>query len=212
MRPGPASAAAAATGRPAFLAESWVHFQCAKSPNPCHSPHAANPASNPCHRPIATIVTAWQPKTAAASGSFGIRRRRYSSQRKENVVAHPARQRHVPALPEAGEIALQVGKIEVFRDREADELSAVADRDVGIAREIEEELKAENVEGSPHPRSRQARVGEVQGQAAEKVGDRELLEDSDEHAPAALRDLAELRLPILLVAAGSEGSGRSVPR
>ena len=63
-------------------------------------------------------------------------------ERHEHVVAQEARQRHVPALPEILDAGGAERRVEIERQLDAEQ-QAEADRDVGIAGEVEEDLEPE---------------------------------------------------------------------
>ena len=74
-----------------------------------------------------------------------------SAQRNIHIVAEPRAQRHMPAPPELRNGAGNIGIIEVFREREAENVPQ-ADGHVRIAGKIEENLK--RVGQRAHPRHR----------------------------------------------------------
>ena len=67
-----------------------------------------------------------------------------AAQRDVEIVAQPARQRDVPALPEVGWRLRQVGREEVARELDAEQLGQTA-RDVGVGREVAIDLRGEGV-------------------------------------------------------------------
>ena len=71
-----------------------------------------------------------------------------AAQRDEQVIAQPLRKRDVPALPELRDVPGQVGLHEVQRDAEAEQQGRAA-RDIGVAREVEVDLKSKRQQGDP---------------------------------------------------------------
>ena len=67
-----------------------------------------------------------------------------ASERNVDVVAKPGSERDVPSTPELGNIATEIGNIEVSSQLDAKQFSA-ADGDVAVAREI-----AINLKGKEH--------------------------------------------------------------
>ena len=117
---------------------------------PWRPPHTTNVQLAPCQRPTSRKVTstlkAWRqaPHAAAAEGDV-------------DVVAHPARQGHVPAPPEHAYRDREVGIVEVLREAQVEELGG-ADGDVGVAREVAVDLdRVENGGDRPARRRRTGR-------------------------------------------------------
>ena len=68
-----------------------------------------------------------------------------AAERDVEVVAQPARQRHVPAPPEVLERQRPVGGVEVLREADAEQQRA-ADGDVGVAGEVGVDLDGVGVD------------------------------------------------------------------
>ena len=66
-------------------------------------------------------------------------------QRIEAIAADPAGERHVPVVPEEGDIPFQIRRVEIFRDADAEDPSD-SDRNIRVAGEIEIELESVCVE------------------------------------------------------------------
>jgi hypothetical protein len=101
-----------------------------------------------------------------------------AAERYVEVVAQPARQRHVPAPPEIAQRQRHVGTIEVLRQLVAEQ-QREADRHVGIAREVAVDLRREAVEGERELRGRvrvRVAVDRVDHAPGELVGDHCLLQ------------------------------------
>ena len=110
-----------------------------------------------------------------------------ATQRNVEVVAHPTAQRDVPALPELGDGARDVGVVEVFRELKSHH-PPQANGHVGVAREVEINLKS--VGQCPQP-------GLVSGQGsgdliknkvglfAQHVGNKHLFGEADDEAKQA---------------------------
>ena len=69
-----------------------------------------------------------------------------AAERDVEVVAQPARERHVPAPPEVAQREGHVGAVEVLRQL-VSEQQGEADRHVGVAGEVAVDLRGERVEG-----------------------------------------------------------------
>ena len=65
-----------------------------------------------------------------------------AAERDVDVVAQPARQRHVPAPPEIDDVERPIGRVEVERQLDAEQARG-AERHLGIPREVEIELELE---------------------------------------------------------------------
>ena len=110
-----------------------VRRRCPKlCPTPCRAPQITNVHAAPCHRPPSTMVIMML-RTVCASAV------RAAAERDVEVVAQPARQRHVPAAPEVLQVARRVGRVEVLREAEAEQ-QGEADGDVGVAAEVAVDL------------------------------------------------------------------------
>ena len=107
---------------------------------PCSVPHSTKFHPAPCHRPHSAIVSMIASDILRhgmpAPGDSHIR------ERHEHVVAQKARQRHVPALPEVQDAGGAERRIEIVRQLDAEQ-QRHADRDIGIAGEVEEDLESE---------------------------------------------------------------------
>ncbi len=110
-----------------------VRRRCPKlCPAPCSTPQKTNVQAAPCHRPPSTMVIMMlqhRPRLAA----------RVAPERDVQVVAQPARQRHVPASPEVLQVARRVGRVEVLGEPEAEQ-QRQSDGDVGVAAEVAVDL------------------------------------------------------------------------
>ena len=68
----------------------------------------------PCHNPIKPIVTSWQNQDhhvgwkRFSTGSQG------TGQRIENIGPEPLGQGNMPAIPESGQVGLEVGMVEIL--------------------------------------------------------------------------------------------------
>ena len=72
-----------------------------------------------------------------------------SAERDVEVVAQPARQRHVPAAPEIGDRGRRVGGVEVLREREPEQ-ERDPDRHVRVAEEVGVDLDGVGVDPHEH--------------------------------------------------------------
>jgi hypothetical protein len=119
-----------------------------------------------------------------------------AAERDVEEVAQKARERDVPAPPELAEAQGAIGAVEVLREDEAQE-QRDADRDVGVAREVAEDLHGVGVGGEQDVgcrvglRDAEDRIDDL---AREEVGDRHLLHeaDDDERDAGADGDLARI--------------------
>ncbi len=101
-------------------------------PTPWIPPQTTNVHAAPCHRPPSSIVSSrFRYVTEAALA--------VAAERDVEVVAQPARQRHVPAPPEVLERHRGIRRVEVLRELEAEQ-QRDADRDVRVAAEVGEDL------------------------------------------------------------------------
>lgn len=95
----------------------------------------------------------------------------------EEIGAEPLGKSHVPVVPELGQVGFEVGRGEVFREFDSEQLRN-AESDVGVAAEIEVDLEGVGVDDDPHPK----RGGDlgcvrvVQGDEGKRVGDDEFFE------------------------------------
>ena len=144
----------------------------------------------PCHSPISSIVPTW-PTNMIAAGFSGlphgmdfVRSARVTGL--EEVGAEPLRQRNVPAIPEDGQVGLQVGLLEVLRKPDAEEASQ-PDGDVRIPAEVKEDAEGIGIYQRPHPEDGSCllRVNAVESHHRQGVGEHEFLEYAGEDAPGA---------------------------
>ena len=122
----------------------------------------------------------------AGQDNEGGRRARLAAQQaaregRKDVEPGPIAEGDVPALPEFGDVAAQVGAVEVFGQLDAEQ-QAEADGDVGVAAEVEVEAQGVAVEQQPQPGGvgDLADVGGVEGHAlGQGVGDDEFFEEAE---------------------------------
>ena len=76
-----------------------------------------------------------------------------AAQRNVEIVAQPAGERHVPAMPEIGDAEGQIRAAEIHREMEAEQ-HRHADGHVGVAGKIEEDLQREGDHAAPGRRAR----------------------------------------------------------
>ena len=86
---------------------------------------------------------------------------RAAAERDVQVVAQPGRQADVPAPPELLEVGAAVRRAEVLRQREAEHLRR-ADRDVGVRREVEVDLRTRRRRRRPATSSDENRSGRLE--------------------------------------------------
>ena len=97
-----------------------------------------------------------------------------AAQRNVNVIANPRAERDVPPGPEIAEAGGSVGVVEIFGKAHAEHLGE-AERDVGVAAEIEENAGGERGEKEPG-------LGGGEGEEilfVEREGDREVVGEQD---------------------------------
>ena len=105
-------------------------------------PRSTNVHAAPCQSPPSSIVS--------IRLRYVIRRAlAVAAERDVEVVAQPARQRHVPAPPEVLERDGGVRRVEVLRELEAEQ-QRDADRDVRVAAEVGEDLDGVAVDADQH--------------------------------------------------------------
>ncbi len=106
-------------------------------------------------------------------------------ERDVEVVAQPARQRHVPAAPEVLEVARRVGRVEVLGEPEAEQ-QGEADGDVRVAAEVAVDLygvaprREDRFEGGVLPGRREDGLDD---RARHVRGDDHLLEQAGQDQP-----------------------------
>src|SRR5262249_28762758 len=112
-----------------------------------------------------------------------------AAQRDVDVVADPARQRDVPALPELGDVARDVGVPEVRWQLEPQH-AREPDRDVAVAGEVEQDAdgQQEHQQDDRSPGRRRPRVEELDRECR-VVRDHQFLEEADEHLSPATQSL-----------------------
>ena len=119
-----------------------------------------------------------------------------ASERDVEVVAQPARQRHVPATPEVLEGHRGIGRVEVLRKLEAEQ-QRDADRDVRVAAEVGKDLDRVAVHRDEHLERRMAvRGGEhlVDDVRCEVIRDHDLQEETAEDQEERARVLDPPRI------------------
>ena len=112
-----------------------------------------------------------------------------AAERDVDVVAEPARERHVPAPPEVGDrLRAEYGPVEVLGKPEA-EHPAEADRHVGVAGEVEVDLQRVGERAEPRRRRGQS------GRASAKAGVGRAARACRRSAPSSQRPSAKRRTP-----------------
>ncbi len=74
-------------------------------------------------------------------------------QRVEEISPEPLRQGHMPVIPELGQVRLQIGRIEIFRQLEPEQPPQPYGN-IGIAAEIEKDLEGIGIQQYPSPSPR----------------------------------------------------------
>ncbi len=144
----------------------------AQRPTPWISPQTTNVHPAPCQRPAEQHR---QEQVAVRDR----RARAATAERDVEVVAEPARERHVPAAPEVLQRRGCVRRVEVLRELEAEQ-ERDADGDVGVAGEVGVDLHRVGVDGDQDLERRvlvgvgEDLVDDVRGQVAR---DHHLLEE-----------------------------------
>src|SRR5262249_8768831 len=101
----------------------------------------------------------------------------------EHEVTEPAREAHVPVLPEKPEVPPQERMIEVLPHADASP-ARDADGDVRVRGEVEVEAEGEGVDGEEKLAARRGRGGTETwvGPGEERLGEQELLPQADDDA------------------------------
>ena len=100
-----------------------------------------------------------------------------AAQRDVQIVAQPARERNVPAMPEIGDAEGQVRAAEIDREMKAEQ-QRHADGHIGIAGKIEEDLHREGEDAAPRREASRMRAQVLKigiGDLGELVGEGHLL-------------------------------------
>src|SRR6202011_4069368 len=107
-----------------------------------------------------------------------------AAERDVDVVAQPARQRHVPAPPKIDDVDLPIGRVEIQRQLNAEQPRR-AKRHLGIPREVEIELELERDRPLPGGEEIECLAGgggivDARHRGREMVGENDLLEQPDD--------------------------------